>query len=329
VDRLSDELHDLSRRLDERPRAMPAPPMPTGFESGPDRDIEGMPRWASDAAEEEETGPEAATGELIEEAEPDFAEPEAAAETEAAAEPEGAEPEAAESAAGMEPGDWLPGDLPQGKPSVAAPAPPVPDLELEDLEPEPSPEVEEAKPGSEPEATLESEPEPEPEPEDLEGLDEVQEQPAEESAEPATDARKEMRDYLKGVRERLEAKPVEASSAGPVVLPGNGRKTGALLDYLAKLSEYLPEREKSRFQASDVRLSMELIRSRLAGGHGLARTIDERYHPPAATGPLTRPLLFDAFSYLRGLAGSHPDPAVGATLAERIEGVMVRIGRAG
>jgi len=113
------------------------------------------------------------------------------------------------------------------------------------------------------------------------------------------------------------------------VLPDDGRRTGALLDYLAKLSEYLPEREKSRFQSGDVRLSLERIRSRLAGGHSLAKTIERRYHPPVATGPLTRPLLFDAFSYLRGLARSHPEPAVGQALAERIEGVMVRIGRAG
>jgi hypothetical protein len=109
----------------------------------------------------------------------------------------------------------------------------------------------------------------------------------------------------------------------------NGRTTGALLDYLAELSEYLPEREKSRFQGSDVRLSMERIRSRLAGGHSLARTIEERYHPPAATGPLTRPLLFGAFSFLRGLAGSHPDPTVGEALARRIEEVIVRLGGAG
>lgn len=102
-----------------------------------------------------------------------------------------------------------------------------------------------------------------------------------------------------------------------------------MLDYLAKLSEYLPERERSRFQGSDMRLSLERIRSRLSGGHGLAKTIDERYHPPVATGPLTRPLLFDAFSYLRGLATSHPDAAVGAALAKRIEGVILRIGGAG
>ena len=102
-----------------------------------------------------------------------------------------------------------------------------------------------------------------------------------------------------------------------------------MLDYLAKLSEYLPEREKSRFQRSDVRLSLERIRSWLSGGRGPAKRIDERHHPPAVTGPLTRPLLFDAFSYLRGLAGSHPDPAVGAALAKRIDGVIVRIERAG
>ena len=111
--------------------------------------------------------------------------------------------------------------------------------------------------------------------------------------------------------------------------PENGHRTGALLDYLTKLSEYLPEREKSRFLGSDVRRSMERIRSWLSGGHGPAETTGARHHPPTAARPLTRPLLVDAFSYLRGLAGSHPDPAVGAALAKRIEEVIVRIGSAG
>jgi len=183
----------------------------------------------------------------------------------------------------------------------------------------------------EPEAALETSGEPELE--DLEGLEEVSELPPEESGESgetATDLRQEMRDYIDGVRKRLEARPVAPPDAGPlVVTQENGHKTGALLDYLAKLSEYLPEREKSRFQGSDVRLTMERIRSRLSGGHGLTRTVDERYPTPAATGPLTRPVLFEAFSYLRGLAKSHPQPDVGAALARRIEEVIVRIGGAG
>jgi hypothetical protein len=268
VDRLSDELRDLSRRIETRPPEMPAP---TGMPAAP----------AGARAEPEVAGPEAA-------------------------------PETA--TAGTEPGDWLPDDMPKGKPSVAAAAPPLPEFEL--------PEAPETGPSHGAEDVL-------PEPEELSGLDEVRELPAEELDEPAKDLRQQMRDYINGVRERLEARPAEPQPTGPLVLPDNGHQTGALLDYLAKLTEYLPEREKTRFHRSDVQLSMERIRSRLSGGRGLATTIDERYHPPVATGPLTRPLLFDAFSYLRGLAGSHPDPAVGAALAERIEGVIVRIGRAG
>ena len=51
VDRLSDELRDLSRRIEERPRAMPAPyrtpvvpPMPADFAEGPEQVVDGMPR---------------------------------------------------------------------------------------------------------------------------------------------------------------------------------------------------------------------------------------------------------------------------------------------
>ncbi len=73
-------------------------------------------------------------------------------------------------------------------------------------------------------------------------------------------------------------------------------------------------------------------RSRLSGGRSLAKTIEQRFHPTVATGPITRPLLFDAFSYLRGLAEAHPDPAVGAALALVAGGgflVLVREPRTG
>ena len=72
------------------------------------------------------------------------------------------------------------------------------------------------------------------------------------------DVRKELRDYLNGVRDKLDK--------------GDGTPSGPsdLLDYLGKLSDYLPENEKKRFRGSNERLAMESLKARLAGQEGSA-----------------------------------------------------------
>jgi hypothetical protein len=144
-------------------------------------------------------------------------------------------------------------------------------------------------------------------------------------AEPPTDARtsddvrNELRQYLNGVKEKLDS--ASPGPAGPA----------DLLDYLEKLSDYLPEREKQRFLGSDERLAMESLKSKLAGRKGLRQSITERFHPaaPGRREPLTRPLVVDTFSYLKDLAAWHPDKAVGAAMKERIESIVARMRRAG
>ena len=190
--------------------------------------------------------------------------------------------------------------------------------------PEPPERVSEeppAAPAEEAETVLEERPE------DLEMLEAVDE-PAEASPPPTAappdprtgeDVRNELRDYLNGVREKLgSAQEGSASPAG-------------LLDYLEKLSDYLPEREKQRFLGSAERLAMESLKSRLAGSKGLRQTIAERYPPaaPRRTEPLTRPLVVNTFSYLKDLAGWHPDKAVGAAMKDRIESLVARMRRTG
>ncbi|HTP58955.1 MAG TPA: hypothetical protein VMM82_08560, partial [Spirochaetia bacterium] len=139
------------------------------------------------------------------------------------------------------------------------------------------------------------------------------------------DVRNELREYLNGVKEKLDAVPAApASAAGP---PG----PADLLDYLEKLSDYLPQHEKQRFLDSDVRLAMESLKSKLVGRKGLRQSIAERFHP-AASGrgkPLTRPLVVDTFSYLKDLAAWHPDRAVADAMRERVESLVARMGRAG
>ena len=329
VDRLFDELRDLSRRVDERPRAMPAPTANAGSPprcpriSRADRSRRstacrgGLPMPRRKRKPDPRRLPRSSSRRRNPASRNRKLPRNRAAE----------EPEAPNQMPARNPRTGCPTTCPPASRAWPPPPRPCPTSSCSrSRNPSRHPRSKRRSRGSNP--RLRSSPNPSPSPRTWPVLDEVHEL-SEEEIEPASDIRKELRDYIDGVRRRLEARPVEAAAAGPGMKPENGHKTGALLDYLTKLSEYLPEREKSRFLGSDVRRSMERIRSWLSGGRGPAKTTDGRHHPPAEARPLTRPLLFDAFSYLRGLAGSHPDPAVGAALAKRIEEVIVRIGRAG
>jgi len=168
-------------------------------------------------------------------------------------------------------------------------------------------------------------------PENLELLEPAEEPTAEGSAAPESarepspnaesatprpdDVRKELRQYLDGVKGKLgETAPAPTGPAD-------------LLDYLQKLSDYLPERERQRFMGSDVRLAVESLKSKLAGKKGLRRAVTEQFHP-AALGrqePLTRPLVVDTFSYLKGLSAWHPDKVVGDVMRQRIESLVARM----
>jgi len=133
------------------------------------------------------------------------------------------------------------------------------------------------------------------------------------------DVRKELREFLDSVRERLDETPSGPSSPA------------GLLDYLEKLSDYLPEQERKRFLGSKERLAMESLKSRLAGRKGLRSAVAERFGSSAPRGrePLTRPLVVDTFSYLKDLSAWHPDKKVGDAMRERIESLVARMGRAG
>ena len=125
-------------------------------------------------------------------------------------------------------------------------------------------------------------------------------------AKSSDDVRKELRDYLNGVRDRLEK-------------GGGASNPGDLLDYLGKLSDYLPEREKKRFRGSNERLAMESLKAQLAGKKGLRQKVAESFRPtvPRRKEPMTRSRVVDTFSYLKDLAAWHPDKAVGAAMREQ------------
>ena len=130
------------------------------------------------------------------------------------------------------------------------------------------------------------------------------------------DVRQELRDYLNGVRDKLD------KGAAPPSKPGD------LLDYLGKLSDYLPERDKKRFRGSNERLAMESLKAQLAGKKGLRQKIAESFRPvvPHRKEPMTRSLIVDTFSYLKDLSAWHPDKAIAAAMKERIESIVAQMG---
>jgi uncharacterized protein with HEPN domain len=125
--------------------------------------------------------------------------------------------------------------------------------------------------------------------------------------------RQELRDYLDGVRDKGASAP---------------SKPGDLLDYLGKLSDYLPERDKKRFRESNERLAMESLKAQLVGKKGLRKKIAENFQPvvPYRNEPMTRSLIVDTFSYLKDLSAWHPDKTVAAAMRERIESIVAQMG---
>ena len=104
--------------------------------------------------------------------------------------------------------------------------------------------------------------------------------------------------------------------------------SGNQLDYLGKLSDYLPERDKNQFRGSNERLAMESLKAQRAGKKGLRQKIAEFFRPvvPHRKEPMTRSLIVDTFSYLKDLSAWHPDKAVAAAMRERIESIVAQVG---
>jgi len=146
--------------------------------------------------------------------------------------------------------------------------------------------------------------------------EEEQPPPTGKPARTGEDVRQELRDYLDGVRDKLD-------KGGP---PPS--KPGDLLDYLGKLSDYLPDRDKKRFRGSNERLAMESLKAQLAGKKGLRQKVADSFRPvvPHRKEPMTRSLIVDTFSYLKDLSAWHPDKAVAAAMRERIESIVAQMG---
>ncbi len=94
-------------------------------------------------------------------------------------------------------------------------------------------------------------------------------------------------------------------------LPPRWSKTAGLMDYLAGLAEYLPDEQRKRFDASDVKLRMEYIRERLRGASGLMSRLrggpggsERAREPDAPSAPevtVTSERVAGALRFLKGL----------------------------
>jgi tetratricopeptide (TPR) repeat protein len=346
VDKLFDEVRDISRKLDQKPQAMPItvsvappqasppppymrpvvlqvpqppllPPQPQQGRPAPhayakeleDHGEEGLPRYAEDVPPDEEQGggprmvhaPEAGLDEPgVEDLEPL---------EEAPVETLEEEPET------LEPFAEMPEEAGAGE---QTPSQPEPEVTLEEApealfgEPAAAPGAQKTRPGTEARTPPQA-PAPEEQPAGAPGK------------EAPSELRKQLRDYISGIKDRLDG-----GQAPPTPKPAS-RGAGELLDYLGKLSEYLPERQKSSFLASQERLAMEAVKSRLAGRKGLRQKVQEdgRMAAPRSGGPLTRPRVVDTFTYLKDLSAWHPDKRVGAALRDRIDSILARIGKTG
>lgn len=126
-----------------------------------------------------------------------------------------------------------------------------------------------------------------------------QEKPGE-GAKASSDLRKELQDYLAKVKNKLDDdRRSEEREQEPDKL-----KAPALLDYLGKLANHLPNGVRSRFQESDERLRMEVLKSKLFGRRGLwkrAATVDPA-GLKAGQVRLSPRKIADTFSYMKGLA---------------------------
>jgi hypothetical protein len=327
-------MKELSRKIDEKKSTAPMPPIVLNMQAGggqpPPRPItmdlpssgpqpEGFPRYASaDMDEPDEQGMQSPMDKRPPDTQMSREEPEIALEeVPEDLEPVTKEPPPADARAPA-PAGW-PGLEPitdsEPEPEIATEIEEEPEAELEQLEPVTEPE---AGPGETPAAATAAEkatggPRP-----SVPGSQPSDSEAAGSATSPRSsdDVRKELRSYLNGVRDRLDK---GGGNAGPA----------DLLDYLGKLSDYLPEREKKRFRGSTERLAMESLKARLAGRKGLRQKVAESKHPtfPRRDTPMTRSRVVDTFSYLRDLAAWHPDKAVGAAMRDRIESIVARMGR--
>ncbi len=128
-----------------------------------------------------------------------------------------------------------------------------------------------------------------------------------------------------------------AGSAGEGPLSPRWSKAAGLMDYLAGLAEYLPDKQRKRFDASDVKLRLEYIRERLRGASGLMSRLEGEAEseragargradaPGAPEVTVSSEKVAGALRFLKGLTALLPGRKAAGSLESKLDSVIVRI----
>ncbi|GAG95510.1 unnamed protein product, partial [marine sediment metagenome] len=125
--------------------------------------------------------------------------------------------------------------------------------------------------------------------------------PRGEEAEPQSDIRRELKDYVNGVKQKLDAQESQEEVRSEKT---EEKEPAGLINYLEELTDYLPEQEKSSFLHSDARFKLEYLKLKLDGGQGIKKQIETQF-PSASIKSSTVPnkvtptQIAGAFSYMR------------------------------
>lgn len=195
---------------------------------------------------------------------------------------------------------------------------------------EPEPAAEEARVGTDPAAAMPPEPPPEPE----SGAPGMAQAPTEEppdltpaAEEPdlpptAGDARKELHDYLAKVKGALDRDRRSDDRGGPATQ----QRAPGLLDYLGKLADHLPDEARSRFQESDERLRMEVLKSKLFGRRGLReRAVGQQPQDAGPGAAPSAPGIADTVGYMKDLAGHILDSGLRRNVMGRLDRLLGKL----
>jgi hypothetical protein len=124
---------------------------------------------------------------------------------------------------------------------------------------------------------------------------------------------------------------------GPASAAGPSEGSASLVNYLEELTEYLPDKRKSSFLHSDARLKIEYIKSKLQGRSGIKNQIESRYAPRvegAAKGKADSTMggssldmgkIAETFDFMKNLASYHPDKTLATMLQSKLNAVLNKI----
>ncbi len=106
-------------------------------------------------------------------------------------------------------------------------------------------------------------------------------------------------------------------------------KSSDLLGYLEHLAGFLPEKQRSSFENSEMKLKIESLREKLKGKKGLKNQIEQNYsvNKKNQSIQMTKDKITDTLSFMSNLSDYHPDKEIGHALKDKIAFMLNTIKR--